>query len=293
MTDVRSTKVWSVEPWLERGDRRALVRDRWDRLLGPMTWTAKSRLAWLLGAAVALALTGIVASGSRVDHRDPGAVDRVDDQEIRNLHHARYLDGLPVLELDVAEGVLRRSKVGVFRIGFTRELVAKKLSLEVHLGRARAGRGTELAEIGQVLDSLVQRGRSKRVQLTSVAIDDVALQLLGLDGARLEIRADELAAGIAGRGRIGFRGDVSVRLDDEQLAFATLDFDPASGSFVDATPVARGSAHGGSARPAAATHEVLQRLNCFLDRLMPGRRGSCTCGENPSTAIALPMGGGA
>lgn len=244
----------------------------------------------MLGVAVGLAFAAAGLGVWRVTGESADFIEKIDGSRVEKLSHVRYAGNELILRVTVAEGVVRRPKLGVFRIGFARELVAHDASVEVKVG-GQGRKGIAPAELGSVLGELVGAGGERKVDLTSITIERAKLRLLGDAGEWLELRADSWRGGLASRGRIILAGNVVVTTDrEERLHFATLLFDPQKASFVAAT---LSEAHReDDAEAETSLRQVLRNLDCSVKNIIEGTDDSCSTTRKPESSIGRERLGG-
>lgn len=247
--------------------------------------TVGARLRWFLGAGVLLALLGTGLGVVRNARHPAPPVARTEGRRVEGLRHVRYVGDEQVLRLTVGKAVVRRPKLGVFRVGFVHELVARGVTVELKV-RGRDGRGIEPGELGSILAELVGSRAQRDVDLASVTVERADLRLSDDDGEWLELRADSLRGGLTSRGRIVLAGNVEVVSDrGDRLRFAELVFDPRTASFVAATPAAVRDHEAASPMPL---RQVLRDLDCSVARIV--EREDTGCGAERTAE--LRAGGG-
>ena len=203
------------------------------------------RAAALVLAAGAVAVVGVAT----VRHLRTGAVTArvrpADGVHVTGLRHVGADDGC-AFRVRAAELGLRRVRVGPFRLGFARELLARDLDIDMRLKESR-GRPSSVPSTGW-------RRTTSGVAITTIQVDGLRIRARR-PGADFEISA--------GRGEIGWadgavarlRGQVRVRGERLDVTVPALDFDPRVGRFVPASP--------------AADQASVARINAALARVGP------------------------
>lgn len=190
----------------------------------------------------------------------------IEGAHVQNLRHVRYANGSRVLQVVVGDGVVRRPKIGPFRLGIARELVAHNVSIEIALGEKGAD-SLDAATMDAAISEVLPSSGARDGEIVSVSVQDVKIRLVGNGNRTMELAADTLNGGLTTGGRIAFRGNVVVVSGDERASFTKLDFDPRSRAFV-AAALRPGE---NERENSSASRGALQTLNGWLAQIVPAK----------------------
>ena len=234
-----------------------------------------------------VALGWLVGLGMLVMRRDDGSHAArphgpADGWSMIGLRHAGRDGGGGTVLLRAGELSLRRVRVGPFRLGFARELVARDVDIDVDVRPGDAPRRLTSATAPR------WPGGGASGAVTSVAIERLHVRARG-DGATFEVTAREAEMRWTDGSRVRLRGPVRVRGEDLHVSLPELAFDAHAGRFVPASSadvVSVGLVNEAMARVGDTVGPRLARLTT---RLAAGAdRGRSAAGITPARRAYHP-----
>jgi hypothetical protein len=218
---------------------------------GPFGTPDFRRVRAFLLAAVALSLVGLsLLTFWHISSALPEKVRKsFEGQRLRGVRHVQVVHGRQVARLEVEEVQVRRSRLGVLRIGFARELFLRDAVIELSPDATDGVEPIDSDSLRKAFRNLT-RGAGSRATLSGLEVQGLRFALTRSPVDRLEFRAETCRSGLLDRGRIRCEGDIRLSDGGEELSFAALEFDPSTKSFV-------------SARLASGAHRSVQTA---LDR---------------------------
>ncbi len=213
----------------------------------------------LLTAIVVLLGVLVVLPAWRRPHRTagPDVTDLHEGWTLRGVRHTRWQGTTPGLAVSAREVHVERSRVGPFRVGFARAVVAEDVHID--LETTTAPRRPSSAPGQRAVHG------SLPAAVTSMRVHGLHLRLQGHGTDRLELHAGRCEATLLGAGRIVC--DRTVRLRGPGFAHAVdaLAYDPTGRRFA----ATRGTTADDAALDAA--NAVLARMKApDLDALRTG-----------------------